>query len=145
MKKISITLFCLFITMMAFAQEGPWKFSPEKFKADLQEYIVKEAKLTPQEATKFLPLFGEMHEKQRAIYARQRELRKTPPTDEAGFNDAIKKADQMDLELKTLQQTYHNKFLCVLPASKVFEVIKAEDRFYRDMWKRWGHNHRMRR
>ena len=121
--------------MMAFAQEGPWKFSPEKFKADLQEYIVKEAKLTPQEATKFLPLFGEMHEKQR----------KTPPTDEAGFKDAIKKADQMDLELKTLQQTYHNKFLCVLPASKVFEVIKAEDRFYRDMWKRWGHNHRMRR
>lgn len=145
MKKLSITLVCLFITMMAFAQEGPRKFSPEKFKADLEEYIVKEAKLTPQEAAKFLPIFGEMHEKQRVIYGRQRELRMKPLTDEAGYKDAIKKADQMDLELKTLQQTYHNKFLCVLPASKVFEVIKAEDRFYRDMWKRWGHNHRMRR
>ena len=142
MKKLSITIVCLLVTMMAFAQEGPMKFSPEKFKADLQEFIVKEAKLTPQEATKFLPLFGEMHEKQRAIYARQRELRKTPPTDEAGYKDAIKKADQMDLELKTLQQTYHNKFLNVLPASKVFEVIKAEDRFYRDMWKHWGHKKR---
>ena len=130
MKKLSITIVCLLVTMMAFAQEGPMKFSPEKFKADLQEFIVKEAKLTPQEAAKFLPLFGEMHDKQRAIYARQRELR------------TIKKADQMDLELKTLQQTYHNKFLNVLPASKVFEVIKAEDRFYRDMWKHWGHKKR---
>ena len=61
MKKLSITIVCLLVTMMAFAQEGPMKFSPEKFKADLQEFIVKEAKLTPQEAAKFLPLFGEMH------------------------------------------------------------------------------------
>ena len=118
------------------------KFSPEKFKADLQEFIVKEAKLTPQEAAKFLPLFGEMHDKQRAIYARQRELRKTRPTDEAAYKDAIKKNDQFDLELKTLQQTYHNKFLSVLPASKVFEVIRAEDLFHREMWKKWNHRRR---
>ena len=142
MKKLSITIVCLLVTMMAFAQEGPMKFSPEKFKADLQEFIVKEAKLTPQEAAKFLPLFGEMHDKQRAIYARQRELRKTRPTDEAAYKDAIKKADQMDLELKTLQQTYHNKFLNVLPASKVFEVIRAEDLFHREMWKKWNHRRR---
>ena len=127
MKKLSITIVCLLVTMMAFAQEGPMKFSPEKFKADLQEFIVKEAKLTPQEAAKFLPLYSEMFQKQRAIYDRQRQLRMNKLTDEAAYRDAIKKGD---------------KFLNVLPASKVFEVIKAEDRFYRDMWKHWGHKKR---
>jgi len=142
MKKIIFILFCLSATLATFAQGGPLKFSPEKFQAELQEYIVKEAMLTPQEAAKFLPLYSEMHQKQRAIYDRQRQLRQNKLTDEAAYRDAIKKADQMDLELKKLQQYYHDKFLTVLPASKVFAVIGAENRFHRDMWKNWGHRRR---
>ena len=75
MKRIIVILFCLTATIATFAQGSPQKFSPEKFQADLQEYIVKEAKLTPQEAAKFLPLYSEMFQKQRAIYDRQRQLR----------------------------------------------------------------------
>lgn len=142
MKRIIVILFCLTATIATFAQGSPQKFSPEKFQADLQEYIVKEAKLTPQEAAKFLPLYSEMFQKQRAIYDRQRQLRMNKLTDEAAYRDAIKKGDQMDLELKKLQQTYHDKFLAVLPASKVFAVIGAENRFHRDMWKKWGHMRR---
>ena len=145
MKKTSLTLLCLLMMVFtAAAQQGPRKFSPEKFQAELEQYIVQEAKLTQQEAARFLPIFGEMHQKQRAIYERQRQLRKNTPTDEAGYREAIKKNDQMDLELKKLQQTYHEKFMAVLPASKVFEVIKAEDRFHRDMWKKWNHENRHR-
>lgn len=142
MKKIIVILFCLSATLATFAQVGPQKFSPEKFQAELQDYIVKEAKLTPQEAAKFLPLYSEMHQKQRAVYERQRQLRQNRLTDEAAYRDAIKKGDQMDLELKKLQQCYHDKFLAVLPASKVFAVIGAENRFHRDMWKKWGHMRR---
>ena len=75
MKRIIVILFCLSATLATFAQVGPQKFSPEKFQAELQDYIVKEAKLTPQEAAKFLPLYSEMHQKQRAVYERQRQLR----------------------------------------------------------------------
>ncbi|MBQ6768493.1 MAG: hypothetical protein IJP46_07510 [Prevotella sp.] len=142
MKKLLFTLACLLITLTAFAQDGHGKFSPEKFQAELEEYIIKEAKLTQQDCTKFMPMFREMTQKQRAIYERQRQLRHACPTDEAGYKDAIKKSDQMDIELKTLQQTYHEKFMTVLPASKVFEVIKAENRFHREMWKKWNHKKR---
>lgn len=142
MKKTNIILLWLLCTLTLSAQQRQHRFSPEKFQAELEEYIVKEAKLTQQEATKFLPLYSEMHQKQRAIYHRQRELRHNQPTDEAGYKEAIKKNDQMDLELKSLQQTYHNKFLGVLPASKVFDVINAENRFHRNMWKKWNHKKR---
>lgn len=145
MKRATITFFCLLTMLLtASAQQGPRKFSPEKFQAELEQYIVQEAKLTQQEAARFLPIFGEMHQKQRAIYERQRQLKHTALTDEAAYRDAIKKNDQMDLELKKLQQTYHEKFMTVLPASKVFAVIKAEDRFHRDMWKKWNQDNRRR-
>jgi len=144
MKKTVVT-FIFLLTTLAMSAQGPFKFSPEKFKEELEQFIVKEANLTPQEAAKFLPLFGEMHQKQRAIYERQRELRQTKLTDEAAYKNAIKKADQMDLELKTLQQTYHNKFLSVLPASKVFKAINAENSFHREMWKKWGGGQRRHR
>ena len=140
MKKTITTILCLFIMLTLSAQQGPQRFSPEKFQADLEQFIVKEANLTQQEAAKFLPLYREMQQKQRSIYERQRQLSTTNPTDEAGYREAIKKNDQMDLELKKLQQCYHDKFLNVMPASKVFAVIKAENRFHREMWKRWNHN-----
>ena len=139
MKKLLFTLVCLTASLTTFAQDQPGKFSPEKFQAEIEEYIIKEAKLTQQETAKFMPVFREMTQKQRAIYKQQRQLRHTQPTDEAGYREAIKKSDQMDMELKTLQQTYHEKFLTLLPASKVFEIIKAENRFHREMWKKWNH------
>jgi hypothetical protein len=44
----------------------------------------------------------------------------------------------MELELKNIQQTYHNKFLRVLPASKAYKAILAEERFNRRMFRNWG-------
>ena len=38
--------------------------------------------------------------------------------------------------MKKLQQDYHNKFMKVLPASKVFRIIQAEENFHRQMFKR---------
>jgi len=142
MKRLTITLTCLLIAISLFAQDGKHRFSPEKFQAELEAYVIDKAQLTQQETTRFLPLFREMHQKQRTIYSQQRKLCKAKATDEAGYREAIRKSDQMDLEIKTLQQTYHEKFLNVLPASKVFEVIKAENRFHREMWKKWNHKKR---
>ena len=39
--------------------QGEQQFSPEKFEAQMQEFITKEAKLTPEDATKFFPLYKE--------------------------------------------------------------------------------------
>ena len=114
------------------------RFSPEKYQADLEQYITKEACLTPQEAAAFFPMFREMQKKQRALYNRMREDVRIKPTDEAACKKMIQKRDQVELELKSIQQTYHNKFFSVMPASKVFDVIKAEDQYHRGLLRNMG-------
>lgn len=113
------------------------KFSPEKFQADLEQYITKKACLTPQEAAKFFPIYKEMQSKQRAVYERQRQLGWVKPADEKGCEKVIRQRDEYDLELKRIQQTYHNKFLSVISASKLYDVLNAEDRFHRQMLRGW--------
>lgn len=114
------------------------RFSPEQFQAQLEEFITKEASLTLQEATAFFPVYREMQEKQRAVFIRQRNLSRVKPSDEQGCLKVIKERDETDLELKRIQQTYHLRFLEVLPASRVYDILQAEDRFHRSMMRNWG-------
>lgn len=114
-------------------QQPQQRFSPEKYQADLEQYITKEACLTPKEAAAFFPLLREMQKKQRALYNKMREDVRIKPTDEAACKKMIQKHDQLELELKSIQQTYHNKFFSVIPASKVFDVIRAEDSYRRGL------------
>lgn len=125
---------------MAFASD-PQKFSPEKFQADLEQFITQEASLTPEEAAKFFPLLREMYTKQRAIHGKIKKECLLKPADEAECKKVVQKRDIYELELKTIQQTYHNKFFTVLPASKVYDVIIAEDRFHRRAFRNWSRNH----
>lgn len=147
MKRIIFTLIgILFLTLFVMAQDQqqePPKFSPERFDAEQQQFIIKEAALTQQEAAKFFPLYREMQKKQRMLYERQRRLGNVKPADEKGCQKAIQERDNIEVELRRIQQTYHNKFFDVLPASKVYDVIQADDRFYRHMlrkWSFWGKN-----
>ena len=162
MKRLTTILFTLLIATIAMAQgfgqrpqgfgqnsqgfgqrpqgfgQQPQKFSPEKFQADLEQFITKEACLTPQEAAKFFPIYKEMQAKQRTVYERQRQLGFGKPADEKGCEKNIRQRDEYDLELKRIQQTYHNKFLSVISASKLYDVINAEDRFHRQMLRGWN-------
>ena len=125
----------LMLFMVCMAQER--KFSPEKFEADLAAFITKEAKFTNEEASKFFPLLREMHQKQRGLYKKMREAGKEKPANEEGCANAISERDRLDIELKKLEQCYHKKMLQVLPASKVYDAIKAENQFHRRMMKGW--------
>lgn len=143
MKKIVIIMIALLAVVSIDAQNkgnNKHRFSPEKFKADMEQFIVQEACLTPAESAKFFPVYDEMNKKQRAIFGRMRRLSKMKPADEEGCEKAIKQRDELDLDLKQLQQSYHNKFLNLIPASKLFDVLKAEDKFHRRMlnkYNRW--------
>ncbi len=136
-RQLFVLSFVLFLSVSAFAEE-PQKFSPEKFQAEMEQFITQEACLTPEEAAKFFPLLREMHQKQRAIHGQMKNECKVKPVDEAECKKAVQKRDIYEIELKNIQQTYHNKFFSVLPASKVYDVIKAEDRFHRRAFKNWS-------
>ena len=126
----------LLVSLAVSSQEHK-KFSPEKFEAEMEQYITKEANLTQQEAAKLFPVLREMHDRQRVVYGKMRQMNRNKPTDEEGCVNAIKEYDKMNIELKHLEHGYHKKMLQLIPASKLFDVIKAESRFHRRMMKGW--------
>jgi len=138
MKKRFCIACILMLCVAGIAGQERRRFSPEQFDAELQQFIVQEAHLTPQESARFFPVYKEMQQKQRKLFERQRKQAIIKPQDESGCVKAIQERDNIDVEMKRLQQSYHNKFLDILPASKVYDVIKAEDRFHRRMLKRWS-------
>ena len=139
MKRLFIVSIVAIWTMLAFAQEQK-KFSPEQFIAELEQYVTQEARLTPQEAAKFFPLYREQMKRQRPLHQKMRRLSKDKPADENGCMVAIQECDKLDMEMKQLQIEYHKRMLEVLPASKVYDAIKAVDKFHRSQLKRWMHH-----
>lgn len=140
MKRKMLILMAWLLTLTVSAQEQP-KFSPEKFEADMEAYIVREAELTPQEASRYFPLLREMHEKQRVLYKRMRQTGKETPADESAAAKAIRQCDKLNIEVKQIEQKYHEKMLKELPARKVYSAVNAENRFHRKMMKGWQKNH----
>ena len=98
MKKIVVSAVLMLMVVLGANAEEQQKFSPEKFQADLEQFITNEAGLTTEEASKFFPLYREMQQKQRVVYNKMRELFKIP-SDEAASKRAIQRRDQYELEL----------------------------------------------
>lgn len=138
MKKI-LTIVVILLTALTVKAETPQQFSPEKFQADLEQFITNEANLTPEESMKFFPLYREMQQKQRVVFKQMKDLGVNKPADEAACKKALEKRDELELEQKRIQQNYHKQFLNVLPASKVYDVIKAENHFHRTAFRKWRH------
>ena len=134
MKKLVMISLLLVLTLTMSAQE---RFSPEKFEADLKAYISKEAGLTSQEADRVYPVFREMREKQRVVYDKIRKLGMNKPVGDAACKQAIIEYDKLNLALRQLEDTYHKKMIQVVSAAKVYEIIKAENNFHREMMKGW--------
>ena len=135
MKRVLIILMLMVVTMNVSAQHRP-QFDPAKFDADLEQFITTEAALTPQEAAQFFPLYREMLRKQRMLYMEMRRHRHIDFNDNKACREAIEKQDKIELQIKEIQQQFHNKFFVVLPASKVYKVIRAEENFHRNAFRR---------
>ena len=112
------------------------KFDPKRFQADLEQFITSEAALTPQEASAFFPVYRELLQKQRALFVQAGKNRLVKPTDDEGCRKFIEQSDEISLQIKELQQQYHKKFMKILKPSKVYDVLKAEDRFHRQALKK---------
>ena len=106
-RRLILSLLAVVVSVSTFAQDNQ-RFSPERFEANLQEYITKEAKLTAQEAEKFFPVYKEMRDKQRTIFFEQRRQEMTKPQDEAACMKAIKDNDAYDLKLKQITYYQHH-------------------------------------
>lgn len=136
-------LFLLILTLsISTVNAQNCRFSPEQFEADLERFIVVEAGLSPVESARFFPVYREMRKKQMAIFYEDKEFRHVDTSNEKACAAAIRRHDDNDLEVKKLQREYHSRFLKILPASKVYRIIRAEDNFHRRLFKqRAGKGH----
>ena len=112
------------------------KFDPEKFDAEMEQFITTEAALSAQEAAKFFPIYKEMQSRQRALFHKRWRYRHVDLSDDKACADAIRERDEQDVQIKLLQQEYHQKFCNMLPASKVLRIIRAEEKFHRQAFRR---------
>uniref|UniRef100_A0AB33IXT9 Uncharacterized protein n=3 Tax=unclassified Prevotella TaxID=2638335 RepID=A0AB33IXT9_9BACT len=136
MKRTFVVVLTLIIALAVNAQGPKRKFDPVQFERDLEQYITKEASLSVYESSVFFPLYREMMGKQRVIFGQMKRYRFVDVQDNEASADAIEKQDALDIKMKELQQEYHRKFMKVLPAGKVFQIIKAESRFHRQAFRR---------
>lgn len=111
-------------------------FNPAKFEADLEQFITVNACLSPSQAASFFPVYRQMMKKQRALFDEMRRLRMINTKDNEACEEAIRKQDELDIQIKQLQQEYHGRFLMILPANKVLSIIKAEEKFHRQIFKK---------
>ena len=139
MKRLFLTLISIaFLLLTASSQSRDKRLSKEHYQAQLEQLIIQEAQFTAKEAADFRVIFKEMQNKQRKTFEAMKDIWHKPGRGEKECAEAIRQKDKMDIELKNLQQQYHNKLLKVMPASKVFKAIIAEDKFHRQMLRKWS-------
>ncbi|MGN1375593.1 MAG: hypothetical protein ACI4V5_03455 [Prevotella sp.] len=133
MKKLLYILLFLAFTLTVSAQKG--RISPEKFQKDLETYIISNANLTTSEAAKFSAIYNDMMSKQRVLHKQMKALKQAKCSDNASCRKNITMRDKLDKEKTDLQQTYHQQLLKSIPATKVHEILRAEDRFLRQAFR----------
>lgn len=132
--KTKITLFVLCFASFAIAQ--PRK--KDQIKSMKIAFITQELELTPDEATKFWPLFNDFETKQKEI--RQDKSKELRDKIDGGISE--KEATTLLNQMESSEDELHNlrkKFIAslknVLPATKILKLKRAEEKFNRRLIK----------
>lgn len=150
MNKILVILTILAMSISAYAQPQGGRppqrfgadnsqrreFSPDEYHKRMREFITCQAKLTPQEADKFFPLFFEMLDKQHKLMEKQHAMIMKGKKDfnftEADCEKILLLSTEMEVESKKIEQSYYKKFHNVLSWKKVLGVRMSYERFKRE-------------
>ena len=142
-RTIQILLMLLCTALAATAQEhngrnGKKMFSYQEFQQQQKAFITTHAKLTPEEADAFFPLFFELQKKKREL---NKDLRnKSNPKHNATQSEEecaanVNKLVETKVKIAELEKEYTLLYLKVLPASKILNVQYAEEHFQREILK----------
>lgn len=132
---LTLSLLLLAIGMQAQQHRRP-KFDPEEFDRKLEQFVTTEAHLTPTEATAFFKEYKEMNRQIRHIFNKQKKLKGKKPATESACKKAIEDLDNNEIQMKHIQKRFHLRFIKLFGASKTFDILKAEQRFFRKSMRR---------
>lgn len=133
-----ITLIILFFSIATFAQPGSrvkerMQQKKEQVKSMKIAFITTELNLTPDEATKFWPLFNAFEDKQREL--KQERIKNymdridSDKLSEKEANTLLTQMESTEDELFQLRKKFVANLKGVLPAVKILKLKKAEEEF----------------
>ena len=138
MKKHILIVFLLTLCLPGIAQKKQDKDSEDKFRAKKEAYITKKAELTPEEASKFFPLYFELQDKKaennRKAWAKGKSGLK-PNTTEEEYEEIFDTFFKADEDNSALEKEYLDKCRKFLSNKKIYMALKAEIKFSRYMLK----------
>ncbi len=133
MKKIvSLLVFSLFINVLFINAQDSDKslMNLQEFEKKKQEFIIKEAELTKQEADMFFPLNSELHKKKLELHRKHQEGMKLTKESEEISNEEYEQLIEENINLKVkeaeLDKEYSEKFNKLMSPQKLFKAQQAE-------------------
>ena len=144
MNKIFFITFVAFSVVFSFsvnAQGGkPHRnFDKEAFLAKRNAFITAEVGLTPEEASKFIPLCNELQEKLfeagRECRKLSKDLRRNPDASDEDYMKVIDECVKVNLKQAQLEKDYYEKFKKILSPKKLYKYRQAELKFAREFMK----------
>lgn len=138
MKKQLLLIVLMFVGFLSSvsAQKGPHNFSPQKFREDMENFIMINTGMTALDAKNFFPLYHEMHDKQRKInkeIMRLKKLKNTANLTDKDYKEYVARIMELKVEFAEIERDYYKKMCKVVSPRKVHAVLNAEDRFHRRM------------
>ncbi len=137
--KLIISLgFCLILALPILAQkEGRPKYDKEKLKAAKIAFITQRMDITPEQATKFWPLYNEFEEKRgKKVW----ELRKISHQDEDQLTNEkaqslIQQRFLIQQELLDMEKDFTKKVSTILTPVQILELHEVDRDFVRHLYK----------
>lgn len=130
-----------FIAVTVMASDRP-KFDRAAYEKEQHQFVIREARLTKEEAKAFFSIYDEMRAKERQLFKQMHKHKKQRPATEEECRKAIIERDKLDIARKQLQQKYHLRMLKVLPASKVMEALRQSEKFDQMKFRQMSRSHR---
>lgn len=141
MKRFRLTiLFSMLLTAVCFAdefQDRP-RFSPQEFMQKREEFIIKNAGLSPAEAASFFPLYRQFEKEKMKIEKKIGGLMHKAfdsGVDEKEAQSIISEIDKLQLQKVKLENSYHQKYRKAITAQKILRVFQADWLFSRHVLK----------
>ncbi|NPD45205.1 MULTISPECIES: hypothetical protein [unclassified Lentimicrobium] len=152
MKKIAFVYIGILslLTFSLYAQDGrDGEDFEKKYHSQKVAYLTTEMDLTPEESAAFWPLYN-AHEKEKGIIKdemksyRQEVAQKDGDLSEEEALEALKSFQVNMGKMHQIELFYQNKYLEVIPATKVILLLKAEKEFRRDLLRELANKRRHR-
>lgn len=141
-RALHFILFLLLSVIVAAQKTNHPRFDRKAYEKEQHQFVIREAKLTSEEAKTFFAIYDEMRAKERQLFKQMHKHKKQRPATEEECRKAIIERDKLDIARKQLQQKYHLRMLKVLPASKVMEALHQSEKFDQMKFRQMSRSHR---